>query len=92
VDAMRRPMRIATPGGLVVADIRSSRTASKLGTYWNAVDHYLRTGDTRQVRAFRKKRFRTASGTVAFLTDPRQLDRLALAGQVSFEDLYEPTA
>src|SRR5262245_37684994 len=57
-DAMRRPMRIATPEGLVVADVRSSRTASKLGTYWNGVDHYLRTGDTRPLRSFRKKRFR----------------------------------
>ncbi len=92
IDELRRPMRVLTPGGLVVLDIRSSKSASRLARYWHAVDTYLRTGDQRLLVPFVGQRFRAEGQLVAFLTDPHLLDRLANAGLVTFEDLYEATA
>jgi len=92
LDELRRPMRVLTPGGLAVLDIRSSKTASRLAHYWHAVDTYLRTGDRRLLARFVGQRFRAEGQLVAFITDPHLLDRLANAGQVTFEDLYEATA
>ena len=89
VDQMRRPMRTLTPHGLEVVDIRSSRTAGRLARYWAAVDHYLRTGDRRRLQPFVGHGFRAQGRRVAFVTDPFQLEQLANAGEVRFEDLYE---
>ena len=89
IDELRRPMRVLTERGLVVLDLRSSKAASRLATYWNAVDEYLRTGDRRGLVAFDGRGFRAEGQLVAFITDPHLLDRLANAGQVTFEDLYE---
>jgi hypothetical protein len=91
-DQMRRPMRVLTEQGVTVADLRSSRTASRLSRYWGAVDHYLRTGDRRRLRPFEGKRIRASGHLFAFITDPDLLARLAEVGEVRFEDLYETTA
>src|SRR5207253_6248378 len=40
VDELPRPMRVLTERGLVVLNIRSNRTASRLGIYSNAVNTY----------------------------------------------------
>lgn len=92
VDQMRRPMRVLTEQGVAVADIRSSRVASRLSKYWGAVDHYLRTGDRTRLRPFEGKALRACGHRFAFITDPDLLARLAEAGEVRFEDLYEATA
>ena len=92
VDELPRPMRVLTERGLVVLNIRSNRTASRLGIYSNAVNTYGKTGDRRPLAPFVGKRFRAEGHLMHFITDPRLLDRLIYAGQVSFEDLYEPTA
>ena len=89
VDAMKRPMRVLTEAGRVVADIRDSRAASLQGKYWNAVDHYLNTGDRGRLRPFEGKHFRIGGKRQLFVTDPVMLERLANAGQVRFEDVYE---
>jgi hypothetical protein len=91
LDDLRRPMRVLTERGLVVLDVRSSRTATKLASYWNAVDAYLRTGDRRVLGPFTGRSFTAEGHRMPFITDPRTLDRLAHAGQVEFEDLYEST-
>lgn len=91
-DQIRRPMRVLTAQGVTVADVRSSRVASRLAHYWNAVDHYLRTGDRRRLRPFEGKRLRAGGHLFEFITDPDLLARLAEAGEVRFEDLYETTA
>jgi len=91
LDELRRPMRVLTERGLVVLDVRSSRTATKLASYWNAVDRYLRKGDRRVLARFTGRSFTAEGHRMLFITDPRVLDRLAHAGQVSFEDLYEST-
>ena len=92
LDEMRRPMRVLTERGLVVLDVRSSKTASRLATYWNAVDAYGKTGDRRPLAPFVGKRFLAEGHLMEFITESAQLDRLIYAGQVSFEELYEPTA
>lgn len=90
-DEVRRRMRVPTDQGVAVADIRSSRTASRLSKYWSAVDHYLRTGDQRRLRPFVGKRVRAGGHLFLFVTDPELLSRLAEVGEVRFEDLYATT-
>ena len=92
VDELRRPLKVLTDRGIIVLDVRSSKTASRIAEYWNAVDHYLRTGDRRPLEPFQGQRFRAQGHLFPFITDPRLLDRLAAAGQVTFEDLYETAA
>ncbi len=72
---------------------RYSRQASVLGQYWNAVHHYLQTGDASRLKKFRGK-YITDVHRVRFplLTDPDELDRLGSAGVLSFESLYARSA
>lgn len=87
-DRFARDLHFLTPEGQVAITVRSSRTASKIAEYMAAVDHYLKTGNTTRLDNFRGKSVKTGKLTLAFVTDPRTLDRLANAGQVAFEDLY----
>jgi hypothetical protein len=86
-------MKFLDERGLVAVEVANSREATKLAEYWGAVDHYLRTGDARSLRRFDRMRLRLRDKSVRrFVTDPKMLDRLARAGEVSFEDLYELAA
>jgi hypothetical protein len=63
------------------------------GKYWTAVERYRDTGDVSALREFRGKYIVDASGKqVRLLTNPRELDRLASAGLLSFETLYARAA
>jgi hypothetical protein len=85
-DRMLRPMRAIEAGvGTVVVDVRGSRAASKLGSYWNAVDHYLTTGNEEPLRHFRG----VTVGGVELETDADAIDALAYAGLVEFETIYQ---
>jgi hypothetical protein len=89
-DRLYRKMRWLDSRGLTTVEPANSREANKLSAYWSTVDHYLMTGDDRPLRRFRRMRLRTRQkATLAFVTDPDQLDRLGYAGQLAFEDLYE---
>lgn len=89
-DRLYRRMRWLDSRGQTTVELANSKEASKLSAYWNAVEHYLMTGDDRSLRRFRQMRLRTRQkATLGFVTDPDQLDRLAYAGQLAFEDLYE---
>jgi len=92
VDRMRRPMRFLTEQGITVVDVRNSQSATRLSLYWSAVDHYLLTGDRSRLRPYVGKYLRASGHRHPYLTDPLLLNRLAEAGEVSFEDLYETTA
>ena len=87
-DRFRRDLHFLTPEGQIAISIRSSRLASKVAEYWTAVDHYLKTGDTTRLATFIGKTIRAGKQTLPFVTDPRTLNRIANAGEVSFEDLY----
>ena len=90
-DQITREMRFLTPTGVVALPIRSSASASRIGEYWNAVNHYLKTGRSNRLKAFRGKTVQVRGGHHRFVTDELTLERLANAGEVRFEDLYALT-
>jgi hypothetical protein len=50
---------------------------------------YAQKGDESALQKFKGKRIRDASGkSIRLLTDTEELDRLANAGELSFESLY----
>jgi len=87
-DRLTRRVWFLTPQGKVEVAVRSSRTASRIARYMAAVDRYLRLGETDALQEFVGKFVRSRGASFVFLTDPRVLDRLAHAGEVSFERLY----
>ncbi len=87
-DRLYRPMRALTDHGTVAVDLRGSKAAGTLGAYWNAVHHYLSTGDTGPLEAFRDVRV----GGVTLTTDPRVLDHHAHIGELAFESIYAAAA
>jgi hypothetical protein len=92
-DRYVRRMKFLDTRGIIVVEPANSREASKLAEYWAAVDRYLRTGDDRPLRPFRRKLLRVRGKLrLPFVTDPDTLDHLASAGELSFEDLYELAA
>jgi hypothetical protein len=89
-DHLARRMRWLDSHGLTAVEPANSREARKLAEYWNAVNHYITTGDDRALRRFRRMRLRTRQkASLPFVTNLDQLDRLAYAGQLSFESIYE---
>jgi hypothetical protein len=90
-DRIPRTMRFLTENGLVDLILRDSRQASAIATHMAAVDRYLRTGDTSALKPFRGKSIRVGKADFRFVTHPKTLERLAYAGEVSFEDLYALT-
>lgn len=90
-DRQPRQLKFLSPDGIILLDIRDSRVASRLGSYWSAVDYFLRTGDTSRLRPFQGKSVRSGGQRHAFLTDPQTIERLANAGVVSFEEIYHDT-
>ena len=87
-DRLYRPMRALTDQGTVAVDIRGSKTAGQLGAYWNAVHHYLTTGDTGPLERFRDVRV----GGVTLTADPQVLDHQAHLGELAFESIYATAA
>jgi hypothetical protein len=90
-DRLPRTMRFLTPRGLTDVTITDSRLASHLAAYMSAVHRYLDTGDRGALSAFRGQAFVGPKAKYAFITDTKTLERLAYAGEVSFEDLYALT-
>ncbi len=91
-DRMKRPMRVPTESGIVVLDVRDSRKASELARYWNAVHNYLRTGIDAGIRRLQGKGVTVDGEFFEYVTDLSVLEILARAGEIQFEDIYEPTA
>ena len=91
-DQFRRRMRMLTPDGQIGIPVRGSRQASAIAEYWNAVDRYLTTGRTDDLHQFHGRTIRVGAIEHPFITDPRTLRGLGLAGEVSFEDIYDLTA
>jgi hypothetical protein len=90
-DRIPRTMRFLTENGLTELILRDSRTASEVARHMAAVDRFLKTGDTSALKPFRGKSIRVGKVDYRFLTNPTTLERLAFAGEVSFEDLYALT-
>ncbi len=88
-DRLVRSLNFPTETGIIGLDVRDSRSAKRISAYWHAVQRYLETGDDFQLRRFRGKSVRVNKQAHAFITDTAMLDRLADAGELSFDDLYE---
>lgn len=87
-DRMPRAVRLLKPDGIEVVVVRDSRTASKVGRYWNAVDRHLKTGDPAELSKFRGKSFQVHGIPHEFLTDADTIEALANVGEVAFEEMY----
>lgn len=88
-DRLVRTVRFPTETGSIGLDIRDSRSASRIAAYWNAVKRYLETGDASGLRRFQSKSVRVNKRAYPFITDTATIDRLADAGELGFDDLYE---
>lgn len=87
-DRFQRSVRILTASGPERITVKDSRTASKIGRYWNAVDNFVLNGDSEALENFSRKFFQVNGVKHEFLTDLGLIERLAFAGEISFEDLY----
>jgi hypothetical protein len=92
-DRLLRVLVIPTSKGLQEVAVSNSEDASTLGKFWDAVQDYLETGDSKALRKFRGKRIIGADGeAIPLITDVAELDRLGSAGVLSFESLYAQAA
>jgi hypothetical protein len=78
-------MRILTSGGVADVELRTFAARSKVGSYWNALQHFLATGETERLDEFR----RTLIKGHRLLTDPDEIERLARLGELDVDDIYE---
>ena len=90
-DRIPRTMRFLTENGVVDLIFCDSRIASEIARYMSAVDRFLKTGDRGPLSAFRGKAVRSGKTAYSYVTNGNTLERLAYAGEVSFEDLYALT-
>jgi len=84
----RGTMQALTTEGRITVEVRDSRTASLLGQHASAVNAYLEGRGDRALRTLRRRTFTIDKHPYTLLTDKQQIDHLARAGEVSFEDLY----
>jgi hypothetical protein len=88
-DTLLRVLTIPTPQGIREIAVRGSRQATQLAEYWNAVRHYLQTGDASRLAKFQGKSIKDANGIqIPLPTDRKELNRLGSAGVLFFESLY----
>ena len=87
-DRLLRVMRVPSPLGAELREVKDSRTASQVAKYENAVKTYLYTGDESQLRQFQGKYFRSNRLQYRFITDTDILDKLAEFGELEFESIY----
>jgi hypothetical protein len=74
-------MRILTTRGVVDVEVSLPLARSAIGSHWNAVQHFLATGDTDQLQRFRL--------LPMLLTDPDEIERLARIGELDIDGIYD---
>lgn len=87
-DRLPRPMRMLTARGEVVIQTTSSRVASRIGRFNNALRKYYVSNDSSALHAFAGKSIRSRGEDYEFVTDAKTLNRLARAGALHFLDIY----
>jgi len=89
-DRISRVMSIYENGKKEWIEIRDSRTASKIGKYNSAVNQFLRTGNKKVLKPF-KKPFKDAKGKQHhFETDPDELYEIAESQEEpEFYEIYK---
>jgi hypothetical protein len=92
-DKLLRVLVVPSPDGLKEVVVRDSETASKIAQYSDAVQKYLRTGDTARLTKFKRLKLKDANGKrISLLVDVVELNRLGSAGVLTFESLYARAA
>lgn len=91
-DRLLRVMVIPAYGGKLEVGVRSARTATLISEYDNAVRRYVYTGNASELARFQDLTITANGEKLEFLTDLRELDRLARAGALSFESIYARVA
>jgi len=87
-DSFRRELQVPTALGPARVSVRGSKAARELSKYANAVNRYLRKGDTSQLKLFAGKKVRAGKQRVELITDPRTLSALAEADALKLDQLY----
>jgi hypothetical protein len=84
---------IPSSQGLTEIAVRGSEVASKIAEYSDAVQTYLRTGDSSKLKKFRRLKLLDEKGKrIKLVTDLGKLQELGSAGVLSFESLYRRAA
>ncbi len=92
-DKLLRVLVVPGPQGLTEIAVRGSETASKIAEYSDAVQTYLRTGDSSKLKKFRRLKLLDEKGKrIKLVTDLAKLRELGSAGVLSFESLYRRAA
>jgi hypothetical protein len=91
-DKLLRVLVIPGPQGQREVVVKDSVVASKIAEYSDAVQKYLRTGDSSGLKKFRRLKLLDEKGKrIKLLTDLSELQKLGSAGVLSFESLYART-
>jgi hypothetical protein len=91
-DKLLRVLVVPSPQGLKEVAVRGSEIASKIAEYSDAVQRFLRTGDSSRLKKFRRLKLVDEKGDrIKLLTDLTELQKLGSAGVLSFESLYRST-
>ncbi len=77
-------MRILTRDGVIDTQVWTDGVASLIGSYWNAVRHYLYTGATDRLDEFEGENINFHW----LLTDPDRIDELATIGEIDLVSIY----
>ncbi len=80
-------MPFLSRGELYDVETSSPKTKGLIARYWgDAVNHFLRTGDTSRLGRFRGQ----SIGGHPFETDPDAIEEFYLSTDFDFQELYEP--
>jgi hypothetical protein len=90
-DQLTRALRLVDENGQFTVHVRSSRSATLIAEYWNAVKRYLTRGHTDQLKRFAGKSVRSRGQMHRLLTDPATLARLASVGEGPDYTIYDHT-
>ncbi len=88
-DRLPRTLHFITSDGPIPVTVLDSRIATLIAEHMNAVRTYLYQGDSAELERFKGLSFETSSQTYWFVTDPAVLDKLADAGILALEGLYQ---
>jgi len=92
-DKLLRVLVIPGPQGQREIVVKDSAVASKIAEYSDAVQKYLRTGNSSAIKKFRHMKLLDETGKrIKLVTDLTKLQELGSAGVLSFESLYARAA
>ncbi len=83
-DRLKREINVFGADGYEPMTVGSSKQARLASEHLIAINRFLRTGDTKQLKRFRGKRI----GGIGLLTDPKRIREFAEADLVKLDGLY----